>query len=157
MNADVSDIVEMLIELLFLGFGVWGTILLVKEKSRAYTLLAAAAVALGLLLGVSGIIHTGAVIGAALKNKKPYDFRLVSLIATGLILVYFGSQCTKGGPWQDGSRAHSSLCIWDSWPQPWCWSRDYSAWRWNCASESGPGAESAPRSRRSWTFSFTAQ
>ena len=119
MNVDVSDIVEMLIELLFLGFGVWGTILLVKEKSRAYTLLAAAAVALGLLLGVSGIIHTGAVIGAALKNKKPYDFRLVSLIATGLILVYFGSLnigisrwIKQGRPWAIAMSGVVTFYLW---------------------------------------------
>jgi hypothetical protein len=50
--------------------------------------LAWAAVALGLLFGIAGILHTIAVISVALQQGKPYDFRMVSLLATGGILIY---------------------------------------------------------------------
>ena len=52
--------------------------------------LAWAAIALGLLFGIAGISHTTAVIAVALRQGKPYDFRLVSLLATGGVLVYPG-------------------------------------------------------------------
>jgi len=52
--------------------------------------LAWAAIVLGLFFGVAGIAHTTAVISVAVRQGKPYDFRLVSLLATGGILVYPG-------------------------------------------------------------------
>jgi hypothetical protein len=60
----------------------------VKEKRGPHSTLAWAAVALGLLFGIAGIFHTTAVISVALRQSKPYDFRMVSLLATGGILVY---------------------------------------------------------------------
>jgi hypothetical protein len=55
-----------------------------------HSTLAWAAVALGFLFGIAGILHTTAVISVALRQGKPYDFRLVSLLATGGILIYPG-------------------------------------------------------------------
>jgi hypothetical protein len=57
-------------------------------KSRSS--LAWAAIALSLSCGIAGIAHTTAVISVALKQDKPYDFGLVSLLATGGVLVYPG-------------------------------------------------------------------
>jgi len=53
--------------------------------------LAAAAVALGLLSAIPGLLHTVAVAGSAVNNHKPYDLRLAWLITLGLILMYTGS------------------------------------------------------------------
>jgi ribose/xylose/arabinose/galactoside ABC-type transport system permease subunit len=61
-----------------------------KDKLRSYWRLAWAAVLLGLLFGIAGIAHTAAVISVAVKQGKPYDFRMVSLLATGGVLVYPG-------------------------------------------------------------------
>jgi hypothetical protein len=61
-----------------------------KDKLHSYWRLAWAAVLLGLLFGIAGIAHTAAVICVAVKQGKPYDFRMVSLLATGGILVYPG-------------------------------------------------------------------
>ena len=52
--------------------------------------LAWAAIVLSLFFGIAGIAHTTAVISVALSEGKPYDFRLVSLLATGGVLVYPG-------------------------------------------------------------------
>ena len=60
------------------------------QKLRTHSTLAWAAIVLGLLFGIAGILHTTAVISVALRQGKPYDFRLVSLIATGGILIYPG-------------------------------------------------------------------
>ena len=60
------------------------------EKRRPHSSLAWAAVALGVVFGVAGVSHTIAVISVALRQGKPYDFRLVSLLATGGVLVYPG-------------------------------------------------------------------
>ena len=60
-----------------------------REKPRHSTL-AWAAIVLGLVFGIAGIFHTTAVISVALRQGKPYDFRLASLLATGGILVYPG-------------------------------------------------------------------
>jgi hypothetical protein len=60
------------------------------EKPRPHSTLAWVAIALGLLLGIAGVLHTSAVISVALRQGKPYDFRLVSLLATGGILIYPG-------------------------------------------------------------------
>ena len=46
--------------------------------------------AVGLLMVIGGTGHLVAVISLALAQDKPYDFRLVSLIATGGILIYPG-------------------------------------------------------------------
>ena len=109
----------MLIELLVLGFAGGGTIWLARGRIRPYTLIAVAAVALGLLLGVAGIVHTIAVVGAAWKSNKPYDFRLVSLISTGLLLVFFGSLhvgvsrwIKQGRPWALAISAVVTLYLW---------------------------------------------
>ena len=59
-----------------------------EEKLRPHSTLAWAAIALGLTFGIAGILHTTAVISVALKQGKPYNFRLVSLLATGGILIY---------------------------------------------------------------------
>ena len=61
-----------------------------EGKLRPHSTLAWAAIVLGLLFGIAGILHTTAVISVALRQGKPYDFRLVSLLATGGILVYPG-------------------------------------------------------------------
>ena len=61
-----------------------------EEKRRPHSTLAWAAIVLGLVLGIAGIFHTTAVISVALRQGKPYDFRMVSLLATGGILVYPG-------------------------------------------------------------------
>jgi len=53
--------------------------------------LAAAAVALGLLSAVPGLVHTVAVAGGAVNNHKSYDLRLAWLLTIGLILMYSGS------------------------------------------------------------------
>lgn len=55
-----------------------------------YALLAALAIALGLLLAVPGLLHTIAVAGGALKSHKPYDLRLVWLLTLGLMLLHTG-------------------------------------------------------------------
>lgn len=52
--------------------------------------LAWAAIALGLCVGIAGVLHTSAVISVALKQGKPYDFRMVALLATGGVLIYSG-------------------------------------------------------------------
>jgi hypothetical protein len=52
--------------------------------------LAWAAIALGLCVGIAGVLHTSAVISVALKQGKPYDFRMVALLATGGFLIYTG-------------------------------------------------------------------
>ena len=59
-----------------------------EEKLPPHSTLAWAAIALGLTFGIAGILHTTAVISVALKQGKPYNFRLVSLLATGGILIY---------------------------------------------------------------------
>jgi galactitol-specific phosphotransferase system IIC component len=61
-----------------------------KETLRPHSKLAWAAIVLGLTFGIAGISHLTAVISVALKQGKPYDFRLVSLLATGGVLVYPG-------------------------------------------------------------------
>ncbi len=45
---------------------------------------------LGLSMVITGAAHLLAVISAALAQDKPYDFRFVSLIATGGIIIYVG-------------------------------------------------------------------
>lgn len=50
---------------------------------RPSALLAALAIALGLLLVIPGLLHTIAVVASAVKNDKPYDLRLVWLITLG--------------------------------------------------------------------------
>ena len=59
-----------------------------NEKRGPYPMLASAALVLGLVLGIAGVLHTISVISVALRQGKPYDFRLVSLLATGGVLVY---------------------------------------------------------------------
>jgi hypothetical protein len=68
--------------------------------------LAWAAIVLSLFFGTAGIAHTTAVISVALREGKPYDFRLVSLLATGGVLVYSGlinigisRWIRRGHPW----------------------------------------------------------
>jgi hypothetical protein len=53
--------------------------------------LAAAAVALGLLSAIPGLLHTVAVAGGAVNNHNSYDLRLAWLLTVGLILMYSGS------------------------------------------------------------------
>ena len=53
-------------------------------------MLALAAIVIGLILGIAGVLHTTSVISVAVRQGKPYDFRLVSLLATGGVLVYPG-------------------------------------------------------------------
>lgn len=53
--------------------------------------LAAAAVALGLLSAIPGLLHTVAVAGGAVNNHTSYDLRLAWLLTVGLILMYSGS------------------------------------------------------------------
>ena len=48
-----------------------------KEKRGPYPMLASAAIVLGLVLGIAGVLHTASVISVALRQGKPYDFRLV--------------------------------------------------------------------------------
>ena len=55
-----------------------------------HSTLASAAIVLGLVLGIAGVLHTTSVISVALRQGKPYDFRLVSLLATGGVLIYPG-------------------------------------------------------------------
>jgi len=62
-----------------------------EAVARLPAVLAAAAVALGLLAAVPGLLHTVAVAGTAVNNDKPYDLRLAWLITLGLILMYTGS------------------------------------------------------------------
>jgi galactitol-specific phosphotransferase system IIC component len=50
--------------------------------------LAWAGIALGVVVGIAGVLHTSAVISVALSQGKPYDFRLVALLATGGGLIY---------------------------------------------------------------------
>lgn len=61
-----------------------------KETRNPHSTLAWAAIVLGLVFGIAGVSHLTAVISVALRQSKPYDFRLVSLLATGGILVYPG-------------------------------------------------------------------
>lgn len=91
MDLDLSSALELIIPAVFLAFGVVGGILWLTGKARPQTLLALFAVMLGLLMFVPGLLHTIAVVGSKLKHHKPYDFRFVSLIATGLILSYVGT------------------------------------------------------------------
>jgi hypothetical protein len=71
-----------------------------------YSKLAWAAIVLGLVSGVAGVLHTSAVISVALKQGKPYDFRMVALLATGGVLIYSGlinigisRWIRRGHPW----------------------------------------------------------
>jgi hypothetical protein len=57
-------------------------------KRSPHSKLALAAIAIGLMLGIAGVLHTTSVISVALRQGKPYDFRLVSLLATGGVLIY---------------------------------------------------------------------
>ena len=57
---------------------------------KPHSSLAWAAIVLSLCFGIAGIAHTTAVISVALGEGKPYDFRLVSLLATGGVLIYPG-------------------------------------------------------------------
>ncbi len=57
---------------------------------RPHSTLAWAAIVLGVGFGIAGISHLTAVISVALRQGKPYDFRMVSLLATGGVLVYPG-------------------------------------------------------------------
>jgi len=57
---------------------------------RLCSKLAWAAIGLGLVCGIAGVLHTSAVISVALKQGKPYDFRMVALLATGGVLIYGG-------------------------------------------------------------------
>ncbi len=108
---------DMVIPLAFAGLALWGAILWIRGKVQPYTLLAVAAVSWGLMWGgVGGIGHTVGVIGAAVKNNKPYDYRLVSLITTGCILMATGlvnvaiSRWVKQGrPWALAVSAGSAL------------------------------------------------
>lgn len=59
-----------------------------KQTRDPYSMLASAAIVFGLVLGIAGVLHTTSVISVALRQGKPYDFRLVSLLATGGVLVY---------------------------------------------------------------------
>ena len=61
-----------------------------NKKRSPNSMLAWAAIVLALLTGIAGIFHTVAVISVAVKQGKPYDFRLVSLLTTGGILIYPG-------------------------------------------------------------------
>jgi len=111
MNLDV------VIPLAFAGLAVWGAILWIRGKVQPHTLLAVAAVSWGLMWGgVGGIGHTIGVIGAAVKNNKPYDYRLVSLIttgcilmATGLVSVAISRWIKQGRPWALSVSAGSAL------------------------------------------------
>jgi hypothetical protein len=76
------------------------------NKMKPHSSLAWAAIVLSLLFGIAGIAHTTAVISVALREGKPYDFRLVSLLATGGVLVYPGlinigisRWIRRGHPW----------------------------------------------------------
>jgi hypothetical protein len=53
-------------------------------------LVAVAAGIVGLLMMLGGVGHLVAIVSVAISQHKPYDFRLVSLIATGGILLYPG-------------------------------------------------------------------
>lgn len=53
--------------------------------------LGAAAMALGLLSAIPGLLHTAAVAGSAVNHHKPYDLRLAWLLTIGVILTYAGS------------------------------------------------------------------
>ena len=57
-------------------------------KRGPFPILASAAIVWGLVFGIAGVLHTASVISAAVRQGKPYDFRLVSLLATGGVLVY---------------------------------------------------------------------
>ena len=57
-------------------------------KPGPYPMLASAAIVLGLLFGIAGVLHTISVISLAVRQGKPYDFRMVSLLATGGVLIY---------------------------------------------------------------------
>ena len=77
-----------------------------NEKRGPYPKLASAALILGLLLGIAGVLHTISVISVAVRQGKPYDFRLVSLLATGGVLVYpalinigISRWIRRGHPW----------------------------------------------------------
>ena len=54
----------------------------------SYPMLALAAIVLGLVFGIAGVLHTISVISLAVRQGKPYDFRMVSLLATGGVLIY---------------------------------------------------------------------
>ncbi len=105
MDLDFVGFLKLSIPTVFLGFSVVGTILWIRGKARLYTLLAVAAAILGLLMVVPGVLHTVAVIGSKLKHNKPYDFRFVSLIATGLILTYVGALNIALSRWIKRGRA----------------------------------------------------
>lgn len=55
------------------------------------SLLAAVGISFGLMLGVSGVLHTIAVAAAAIARGSSYDLRLAWLMVTGAILMYFGA------------------------------------------------------------------
>jgi hypothetical protein len=63
---------------------------MMKRTLRPHSTLAWAAILLGLTFGIAGIFHLTAVISLAVRQGKPYDFRLVSLLATGGFLIYPG-------------------------------------------------------------------
>ena len=56
----------------------------------AYALLAAVALAFGLLLVIAGALHTISVVLGVVMSDEPYDTRGVWLITIGLILVHTG-------------------------------------------------------------------
>ena len=70
-----------------------------KGKRHPRPMLAWAAIVLGLVMSIAGVLHTTAVISVALRQGKPYDFRLVSLLATGGILIYPGLINIGISPW----------------------------------------------------------
>lgn len=76
-----------------------------RAVDRSCALLAATAVALGLLMAIPGLLHTVAVVGTAVKQHKPYDLRLAWLITIGLILMHSGAVNVVMSRWiQRGER-----------------------------------------------------
>ena len=82
---------------LMAALSLWGlaVALLFRRFKRsgaeaAYALLAAVALAFGLLLVIAGALHTISVVLGVLMSDEPYDTRGVWLITIGLILVHTG-------------------------------------------------------------------
>ncbi|HEX6749519.1 MAG TPA: hypothetical protein VF092_19650 [Longimicrobium sp.] len=62
----------------------------VSRKSVGWRVLAVAALVLGLLMVYGGGGHLLAVIGAKVRQGKPYDFRFAALVTNGVILLGSG-------------------------------------------------------------------
>jgi hypothetical protein len=87
-----------------------------RGASTLPALLAAAALTFGLLVLVSGVLHTLAVINLKITNRAPYDLRFVFLLTTGLILIHVGLAqivlsrwIVRGTRWPAGVSAAATL------------------------------------------------